>query len=99
MFREAALTDWHTRWQMRLKHQSKPKESALSLMHSSNPVIIPRNHRVEEALEAAVERSDFTVMQRLLTALKTPYDDSPHYADYQTPPVPSEHAYQTFCGT
>ena len=99
LFHEAAFTDWHTRWQLRLDHESTPKESTQLLMRARNPAIIPRNHRVEEALEAAVERSDFTVMERLLTALKTPYDDSPSHRDYQTPPAPSERAYQTFCGT
>ena len=50
-------------------------------------------------LEAAVERSDFTVMQRLLAALATPYEDSPHNKDYRTPPESSDHPYRTFCGT
>ena len=102
LFHEAAFIDWHTHWQLRLEHQSKatkPKNSSQSLMRSSNPAIIARNHRVEEALEAAVERSDFTVMQHLLTALKTPFDHSPQHTDYHTPPTPSEIAYKTFCGT
>lgn len=99
LLRGAAFVEWHRRWQERQKHQSEPKESALRLMRSCNPAIIPRNHRVEEALEAAVKRSDFTVMQSLLAALKTPYDDLPHHAEYRTPPVASERAYQTFCGT
>jgi len=99
LFQEAAFTDWHRHWQTRLKHQSESKETSRCLMRSRSPAIIPRNHRVEEALEAAVERSNFTVMQQLLTALKTPYDDSPHQTDYHTPPVPSDHVYQTFCGT
>lgn len=99
LFHEAAFTDWHTRWQVRLERQSKPKESSRCLMRSCSPAIIARNHRVEEALEAAVERSDFTVMQRLLTVLKTPYVDSPHHTDYRMAPIPSERAYQTFCGT
>ena len=68
-------------------------------MRSRNPAIIPGNHRVEEVLEAAVERSDFTVMQRLLTALKTSHEESPLHTEYRTPPVPTERAYQTFCGT
>ena len=99
LFHEAAFIDWHTRWQLRLDHEATPKESTRCLMRARNPAIIPRNHRVEEALEAAVERSDFTVLERLLSALKTPYDDSPSHRDYKTPPAPSERAYQTFCGT
>ena len=96
---EPAFVDWHRCWQERLKHQSEPKEAALFLMRSRNPAIIPRNHHVEEALEAAVKRSDLTVMDNLLAALKTPFDESPLHAKYRTPVAPSEPAYQTFCGT
>ncbi len=99
LFRGAAFTDWHIRWQLRLGRQSQPADSSRCLMRSRNPAIIARNHRVEEALEAAVERSDFTVMEHLLSALKTPYDDVHHPADYHLPPPLSERAYQTFCGT
>jgi uncharacterized protein YdiU (UPF0061 family) len=99
LFHDAAFTDWCRCWQARLKTQSESKDISLYLMRSHNPSIIPRNHRVEEALKAAVEHSDFTIMQKLLAALKTPYAESPDHADYRTPPVPSEHPYQTFCGT
>jgi uncharacterized protein YdiU (UPF0061 family) len=54
---------------------------------------------VEEALEAAVERGDFTVMASLLDVLSRPYDDLPEYTDYRLPPEPTERCYQTFCGT
>ena len=67
-------------------------------MRQHNPVVIPRNHKVEEALTAAVEREDLSVMERLLTALAKPYD--------HTQPPPEEYLagspscdYQTFCGT
>jgi uncharacterized protein YdiU (UPF0061 family) len=68
-------------------------------MRSHNPAIIPRNHKVEEALEAAVVHSDFKVVNRLLSALQSPYEDSQDHIEYRTPPVASEHAYKTFCGT
>lgn len=99
LFHKVTFVDWHRHWQKRLKRQSKPKESSLCLMRSRNPAIIPRNHRVEEALEAAVEYSDFTVMQRLLVALKNPYDYSPYNAQYHAPPLPNGSIYKTFCGT
>lgn len=99
LFHEATFVDWHQHWQKRLKRQSKPKKSSLCLMRSRNPVVIPRNHRVEEALAAAVERSDFTVMQRLLAALQNPYDNSPYNANYRAQPLPNGSIYQTFCGT
>ena len=99
LFHDPSFGDWHKRWQLRIELQAKPKETSRSLMRSRNPNIIPRNHRVAEALDAAVERSDFTVMARLLAALKNPYEDSPQHAFYQTPPTPNERVYKTFCGT
>lgn len=100
LFLDSEFSDWHTQWQLRLNTESKPKDLSRQLMRSHNPATIPRNHRVEEALEAAVVHSDFTVVQRLLTALKSPFDDSPEQKDYSTPPpFPSSGVYQTFCGT
>jgi len=68
-------------------------------MHSSNPAIIPRNHRVEEALEAAVEREDYDVMERLLQALTNPYAYSSEQEEYSALPEESACPYRTFCGT
>lgn len=62
---------WYKKWQERLKRQSESKEAVTQLMRSSNPAVIPRNHRVEEALEAAVERGDYSVMDKLLCIVKT----------------------------
>lgn len=60
-------------WQARLVRQYETKVSSHQLMQNSNPAVIPRNHRVEEALEAAVERGDYSVMDRLLDVLSRPY--------------------------
>lgn len=68
-------------------------------MRSASPAVIPRNHRVEEALEAA-GRGDYTVMHRLLEVLANPYEDPPPRAGhYRSPPPPSQPPYRTFCGT
>ncbi|MBX9895025.1 MAG: YdiU family protein [Nitrosomonas sp.] len=99
MFREAGFVEWHDRWQQRLTRQPQSQSELLQLMQANNPVIIPRNHRVEEALTTASEQGDYTVLQRLLAALAQPYEDNPEYFDYRTPPAPSERVYQTFCGT
>lgn len=99
MFRESSFMEWHSRWQQRLTRQPQSQSESLQLMQANNPVIIPRNHRVEEALTAASEQGDYTVLQRLLAALAQPYEDDPEYFDYRTPPAPSERVYQTFCGT
>ncbi len=90
---------WFKLWETRRMRQQESIAASLQLMKDSNPAIIPRNHRVEEALEAAVEDSDYQVMERLLNVLKNPYDYSLEQDEYSTPPGPSACSYQTFCGT
>jgi uncharacterized protein YdiU (UPF0061 family) len=67
-------------------------------MNTCNPALIPRNHRVEEALAAAVERADYSVMEKLLGALSQPFRDPPEEAGYHLPPPPSAQPYRTFAG-
>ena len=67
-------------------------------MRAHNPAIIPRNHRVEEALEAATLRNDFEPVKRLLTALSSPFEDRPEHAPYREPGL-LDTGYRTFCGT
>ena len=67
-------------------------------MRTANPVIIPRNHLVEEALSAAEDRGDLSVLHRLLRALASPYEAKADLARYQEPPV-NDRGYRTFCGT
>jgi len=90
---------WHEQWQARLGRQQEPKASTHQLMRNNNPALIPRNHRVEAALESAERQGDYNVMKRLLDALSTPYAHSPEQDEYATPPTPTNHPYQTFCGT
>ncbi|WP_342417790.1 YdiU family protein [Paenibacillus sp. FSL R10-2782] len=93
------FVQWHEQWQARLGRQQETKASSQQLMRSSNPALIPRNHRVEEALEAAVKQEDYSVMERLLEVLANPYAYSPEQADYSTLPEESPLPYRTFCGT
>ncbi|URN95711.1 MAG: YdiU family protein [Candidatus Pristimantibacillus lignocellulolyticus] len=90
---------WYTNWQERLKRQSQIPEDAQQLMRHHNPAIIARNHRVEEALEAAVKHSDYTVMTTLLEALSNPYEHSAKQAVYAALPEEECGPYRTFCGT
>lgn len=99
LFGTPEFAQWHERWQARLDRQQEPKALSDRLMRNSNPAVIPRNHRVEEALAAAVKEGDYSVMQRLLAVLAHPYAHSPEQADYATPPAPSPLPYRTFCGT
>ncbi|MCQ6568479.1 protein adenylyltransferase SelO [Bacillus mycoides] len=99
LFESPEFKEWYELWQSRLERQNESKDDAYKLMKNNNPVIIPRNHRVEEALEAAVKDGDYSVMEKLLQALANPYEYSQEQADYCTPPVPSNRPYRTFCGT
>lgn len=93
------FTQWYRQWQTRLGRQQETKAAAYELMGNANPAVIPRNHRVEAALEAAVKQGDYSVMERLLEVLLVPYAHSPEQDDYTTPPEPSTRPYKTFCGT
>jgi uncharacterized protein YdiU (UPF0061 family) len=68
-------------------------------MLAVNPAFIPRNHRIEQAIAAAVEAADFSLFEALLTVLSRPYEEQPAFAAYMEPPKPEERVLQTFCGT
>jgi uncharacterized protein YdiU (UPF0061 family) len=68
-------------------------------MRAANPAVIPRNHLVEAALNAAVERGDFGPFEGMLEAMSRPYEDRPCLERYAAPPEPEERVLQTFCGT
>lgn len=98
MFKSAEFRDWYDLWQARTSRQKNAKESSLQLMRNSNPAIIPRNHRVEEAL-AAADKGDYKVMERLLNVLKRPFEHLPEQAEYAELPPAASCRYRTFCGT
>ncbi len=98
---KAAFDAWEARWQTRLAAQAGPPEAraqAQALMRAANPAFIPRNHRVEEAINAAVA-GDFAPFERLVEVLARPFEDQPEHADLTRPPEPHEVVRQTFCGT
>ncbi|MCF7785280.1 MAG: YdiU family protein [Prosthecobacter sp.] len=99
LYDDPAFTTWHAQWQARLKRQPQSADEVQQRMRAHSPAVIPRNHKVEEALSAAVERGDLSVMQRLLEVLAKPYDASEVQPDYSAPSGLAPGAYQTFCGT
>jgi len=99
LFEAPEFTEWHKRWEARLGRQEQSKVNSQQLMRTNNPALIPRNHRVEAALEAAVNQSDYSVMDRLLEVLSNPYAHSTEQDEYSTLPAKSVSPYQTFCGT
>ena len=90
--------NWHSRWQDRLEKEEQDRESSIAQMRSVNPSVIPRNHKVEEALQAG-EQSDFKPFHDLINAMNEPYEEGEHLLPYQAPPQPGEKVLQTFCGT
>ena len=90
--------EWHVRWQALLAQNAKPMKSSLCLMRANNPAVIPRNHKVEQVLEAATN-GDLQPLKDLLAALQEPYKNRPDLKPYQSPPKPGEKICQTFCGT
>ncbi len=88
---------WRDRLEARRARQPQSLRDAELLMRQHNPAFIPRNHKVEEALDAAMG-NDFSVMERLLDVLRSPYDYSRDLPDFSTPPR-DPHGYRTFCGT
>ena len=97
-YNSATFKEWHTRWQARVVKNTQPLESSLALMRANNPVVIPRNHIVEQALDAATN-GDLHPLKNLLAALQEPYKNSSDLKPYQCPPKPEEKVCHTFCGT
>jgi uncharacterized protein YdiU (UPF0061 family) len=95
---DADFDGWYQQLETRRTRQPQSLADARDLMSRHNPAYIPRNHKVEEALEAATSRGDFSPMNRLLDVLATPYDHRRDLPAFSTPEVP-QRRYQTFCGT
>ncbi len=91
--------EWAARWRQRLNEEPQSAAERQVAMRAVNPVFIPRNHRVEAVIRAAMDRDDYAPFEELLTVLSRPYEDQPAHADYALPPEPHERVCQTFCGT
>ncbi len=95
----ADFDEWAVQWRDRIGQEESTLEASQALMRASNPAFIPRNHRVEEAIAAAVARDDLAPFERLVAVLAKPFDEQPANAAYADPPKPDEVVRQTFCGT
>ena len=100
LFTDAGAYDaWAVRWRRRLLENPGEPKARRAAMQTVNPVFIPRNHLVEAALDAAVERQDFGPFEELLEVVSRPYEDRLGFERYAAPPGPAERVHQTFCGT
>jgi uncharacterized protein YdiU (UPF0061 family) len=94
-----AYDAWAARWRDRLAQEARSPAETAAAMRAVNPAFIPRNHRVEEMIAAAVERSDFAPFAAFLDVLSRPYADQPDHAHYAEAPEGGGVGYLTFCGT
>lgn len=100
LFVDPTVADtWLGRWRQRLADDPQDAEARAAAMNRTNPAYIPRNHRVEEMIRAAVDREDFAPFERLIEVLSAPFEERADYAAYEEPPEPHERVMATFCGT
>jgi uncharacterized protein YdiU (UPF0061 family) len=96
---ERDYDEWAQRWRARMSREAMTLESRAESMQAANPAYIPRNHRVEQLIVAAVERGDFVPFEEFSQVLAAPYVERAAFAQYADPPQPQERVLQTFCGT
>ena len=89
---------WKIKWMKRLTMFGNSNNKSMELMNSSNPMIIPRNHIIEEALTLA-SNGDLTLFNKLIEILKNPYLFNSNYLEFMSTAPHSDKKYQTFCGT
>ncbi len=94
----SGAAEWLALWRERLAEEADGDAGRSAAMRAVNPAVIPRNHRIQEAISAA-NYGDFSFFERLLEALEKPFEERPQFADYMTPPTPEERVTRTFCGT
>ena len=97
-YKEEAFITWFEKWKKRSKLNNSSKEKQIELMKKNNPIVIPRNHKVEEALSEAYN-GNLEKMNKLNNVLKNPYSNQEDIAEYQVPAPMTDEKYQTFCGT
>jgi uncharacterized protein YdiU (UPF0061 family) len=103
LFQKSSFKKWHNEWIARIKQNKKTDNlsldsSTLNLMRSSNPLVIPRNHKVEEVLDAA-NNNNLVPLHNFLKVLKKPYERPYKKEEYHITPPQNGKEYKTFCGT
>ncbi len=95
----SAFQDWSRAWRQRLARESLAPDARLAAMQRVNPAFVPRNHRIAQAIEAAVRQDDFEPFETLVRVLGRPYEHQPEAAHLADPPRSEERVLETFCGT
>ncbi|MCM2291174.1 YdiU family protein [Allorhizobium sp. BGMRC 0089] len=97
LFAQEDAAVWYSRWQTRLGNE-RPLSVIAIAMENANPFVIARNHRIEEAITAALSE-DYTIFHRLVDAVNAPYSCNQQWSDLAVPPEPEQRVARTFCGT
>tara|TARA_B100000900_G_C20456190_1_gene665272 strand:- start:412 stop:1020 length:609 start_codon:yes stop_codon:yes gene_type:complete len=97
LYEDNDFINWKKRWEERILKNNNTQKKSIELMRNNNPLIIPRNHKIEEALKAA-EQNNFKPINKIIKILDKPYSYQEEILDYQSPSL-SKEKYQTFCGT
>jgi uncharacterized protein YdiU (UPF0061 family) len=95
----AAFDAWDVQWRARLAEEPQDEATRRAAMQSVNPVYIPRNHKVEEALAAAIQDDNYAPFEELIAVLANPFEERPGLDAYAAPPTGDPRRYRTYCGT
>lgn len=97
--RPDAIQAWLNHWRQRLAREAQAPQAIAARMRAVNPLYIPRNHLVEEAIQAAVEEGDYAPFHELRAVLERPFAEQPGRERYAAPARPEQRVLRTFCGT
>lgn len=97
--RPEEIAGWLEDWRQRLAQDLWTEDERARRMRLANPAFIPRNHRVQQALTAAMDENDYGPFETLLEVITHPFDDQPGREEYTRPAEPTERVFRTFCGT
>ena len=99
IYEDTNFVNWKSEWEDRLKRSERSQDEIINMMRSVNPIIIPRNHKVEEILSDAETKDDYSSLKKLLKFVKFPYSFQEGINDFQAPSEASYKEYKTYCGT
>jgi uncharacterized protein YdiU (UPF0061 family) len=94
-----AADEWLEGWKKRAAQESRSGQERADAMRAVNPAVIPRNHRIEEVIAAAVEDNDFAPFHEMIKATARPFEELPEFSVYMQAPMNHERVFRTFCGT
>jgi uncharacterized protein YdiU (UPF0061 family) len=93
------LGECFVQWQQRVDQQPTDYQQIQELMRLHNPVVIPRNHHVEEVIQSCEQTGKATSAEKFLQVLCSPYEEQAQTTEYQDPPIDGDKNYKTYCGT